>query len=427
MLSTDPSQWSLSAMLAAIKQGEQDTETLINACFDAVDQREAELNAWQFLRSRQQVLQTYRDNRTFYDRSPLKGLPVGIKDIIDTAEMPTELGSPIHRGRRPHDDATCVVRLKQAGAIIMGKTVTTEFAYFKPGDTVNPHDPRRTPGGSSSGSAAAVAAGMVPLALGSQTAASVIRPAAFCGISGYVCTRGELSLRGVQPLAQSLDALGILSRSAQDASLVRTLLLGQSAAAIAPVKPKSVLLCLGSAIGETDPAMTEALIALSRELRVQGIEIQQLHSCDLLKRLVALHHQILAFEARRNLAYEAAHPEQLSEPFRELMVHGDQISYAEYLDALASIRKIGVWLWKQHAEADLILAPSAPGVAPLGTERTGLPHMSRPWQALGLPVINLPGARDSEGLPLGLQLVGRPHDDERLLAVAAWIEHFHHN
>lgn len=422
MLNTNLSQLSLVEMLTAIDAGECSTEALINACYDVIDQREAELGAWQCLRSREQVLAEYRHNQAFYDGSPLKGLPVGIKDIIDTVDMPTEMGSTIHAGRQPVDDATCVVRLKQAGAIVIGKTVTTEFAYFKPGKTVNPHDPRRTPGGSSSGSAAAVAAGMVPVALGSQTAASVIRPAAFCGVNGYVCSRGELSLRGIQPLAQSLDALGILARSSADIGMVRSLLLDQTHNTVQPRAATSVLLCLGNSIGDTDQEIHEAQMTLSHQLKAKGVIVQQLHCCDLLKRLVNLHHRVLAYEARRNLSYEAAHLDQVSKPLQELFELGDQISHEEHLETLDSIRKIGLWLWKQHPDIDVILAPSAPGAAPLGTGSTGQPHMSRPWQALGLPVINVPGMTDKNGMPLGLQLIGRVHDDDRVLAIARWLE-----
>lgn len=181
----------LRQALLAIDQGRCTAEDIINACFDRIEAREDAVGAWAFRLTREEYLQHYRENREFYAASVLKGLPVGVKDIIDTADMPTEMGSAIHQGRQPVDDASCVALIRQAGGMVLGKTVTTEFAYFKPGKTANPRDLERTPGGSSSGSAAAVADWMLPLALGSQTAASVVRPAAYCGVLGYVGSRGS--------------------------------------------------------------------------------------------------------------------------------------------------------------------------------------------------------------------------------------------
>src|SRR5690554_2014153 len=252
---------SLTQALQLIESGQSSTEAILQACLERIEEREPEVGAWQYRLDTRACLELYRANRAFYDNSLLKGLPIGIKDIIDTADMPTEMGSPIHTGRRPVDDASCVALLRQAGGIILGKTVTTEFAYFKPGKTANPRDLTRTPGGSSSGSAAAVADGMVPVALGSQTAASVIRPAAYCGTVGYVGTRGEFSLRGIQPLGQSLDSLGLFSRRVEDIELLRAVLLRQPdpLAVTEPLVPRQVLFCRGDAAGEIDPDMVDAM------------------------------------------------------------------------------------------------------------------------------------------------------------------------
>lgn len=414
----------LRQALSAIERGECSALEIIECCFARIDAREAQVGAWQYRLSRERYLQQYRQDQDFYQQSPLRGLPVGIKDIIDTAEMPTEMGSPLHRGRQPVDDASCVALLRAAGGIVLGKTVTTEFAYFKPGKTANPRDLQRTPGGSSSGSAAAVADAMVPIALGSQTAASVIRPAAYCGTVGYVGSRGEFSLRGVQPLAQSLDSLGLLARRVEDIELVRSLLLRQPQ----PLqltdaqKPKRVLICSGERIGDTDPAMQAAIERVGTLLEAQGVETVQFDDEVQLKQMVEHHQLIMAYEVARNLVYESQHLGALSEPLRELIGLGLAMERDLYLASLRAAVDTCTALWARYTEVDAILAPAAPGVAPLGRDRTGAPHMSRPWQAMGLPVVSLPGLVDEQALPLGVQLIGRPHSDGDLLRIARWLE-----
>ncbi|WP_010323278.1 amidase [Marinobacterium stanieri] len=414
----------LNQALKAIENHECTAPEIIAACYDRIEAREPEVGAWQYNLTREQYLQLYSSNQAFYEQSPLKGLPVGIKDIIDTADMPTEMGSPIHEGRQPVDDASCVALIRQAGGIVLGKTVTTEFAYFKPGKTANPRDLSRTPGGSSSGSAAAVADAMVPVSLGSQTAASVIRPAAYCGAVGYVGTRGTFSLRGVQPLAQSLDSLGLMARRVEDVALMRALLLRDSnpLEAAQMTRPKRVLLALGERIGETDSAMQEALAGLVQRMQEQGVEVVELGQGVRLDEMVAHHQSIMSYEVARNLAIESANPELLSEPLSELIENGLNLSREAYLRSLAIADATAESLWQPHQDADVILAPAAPGVAPEGHGKTGAPHMSRPWQAMGLPVVNVPGLEDEQGLPLGVQLIGRRQSDDTLLGYAGWLE-----
>ncbi|SIQ39470.1 amidase [Marinobacterium stanieri] len=414
----------LKQALQAIENHECTAPEIIAACYDRIEAREPEVGAWQYNLTREQYLQLYCSNQAFYEQSPLKGLPVGIKDIIDTADMPTEMGSPIHEGRQPVDDASCVALIRQAGGIVLGKTVTTEFAYFKPGKTANPRDLSRTPGGSSSGSAAAVADAMVPVSLGSQTAASVIRPAAYCGAVGYVGTRGTFSLRGVQPLAQSLDSLGLMARRVEDVALMRALLLRDSnpLEAAQMTRPKRVLLALGERIGETDSAMQEALAGLVQRMQEQGVEVVELGQGVRLDEMVAHHQSIMSYEVARNLAIESANPELLSEPLSELIENGLNLSREAYLRSLAIADATAESLWQPHQDADVILAPAAPGVAPEGHGKTGAPHMSRPWQAMGLPVVNVPGLEDEQGLPLGVQLIGRRQSDDTLLGYAGWLE-----
>ncbi|RTE65297.1 amidase [Amphritea opalescens] len=417
----DVNQMGLCQMLRAIDEGVCTTEALINACFDRIDARELEVGAWQVQRSREEYLAAYRAQQDFYDASLLKGLPLGVKDIIDTEEMLTEMGSPIHAGRQPIEDASCVALLRAAGGIVLGKTVTTEFAYFKPGKTKNPADLSRTPGGSSSGSAAAIADDMVPMALGSQTAASVIRPAAYCGAIGYVGSRGEFSLRGGQPLAQSLDSLGLFARQIEDVQLLRAILLRQPAS-IAPASaqlPSCVLLCRGESVGEVSPEMqvaTEKAVVL---LQAQGVKVIELDAGERIKEMVTHHINIMAWEVCRNLVMESFHKEQLSGPLAALIEQGLSMDRATYVASLAAVESGREWLWSFAPEADAILTPAAPGIAPLGHEATGAPHMSRPWQAMGLPVINVPGMVDDNGVPLGLQLVGKARQDDTLLTYAS--------
>lgn len=415
---------SLREALSLIETGRYTAVDLLEACLDRIDAREAEVGAWQYRLDRQACLEQYRDNEAFYQNSLLKGLPIGIKDIIDTADMPTEMGSPIHKGRQPVNDASCVTLLRQAGAIILGKTVTTEFAYFKPGKTANPRDLNRTPGGSSSGSAAAVADAMVPAALGSQTAASVIRPAAYCGAVGYVGTRGEFSLRGIQPLGQSLDSLGLFGRRVEDIELLRAILLRQPnpLATTDTLKPSRVMLCRGDAIGETEPDMAAAINRTADILTAQGVELIEPDNSDWLGELVQHHGLIMAYEAARNLAQESGHPDQLSPPLQELIASGLATPHADYLASLQAVERIRDELNQHYPDLDAILAPAAPGVAPEGHAKTGAPHMSRPWQVMGLPVITLPGLTDAQQLPLGIQLIGQAHNDDQLLRVARWLE-----
>ena len=417
-------EMGLCQMLRAIEEGVCTTEAVIHACFDRIEAREPDVGAWQVKRSRDEYLAYYQADKAFFDRSLLKGLPLGVKDIIDTQEMPTEMGSSIHTGRQPIEDATCVTLIRAAGGIVLGKTVTTEFAYFKPGKTKNPADLERTPGGSSSGSAAAIVDNMVPMSLGSQTAASVIRPAAYCGAIGYVGSRGEFSLRGGQPLAQSLDSLGLFARHVEDIQLLRAILLRQPASIkpSAALAPKCVLVCHGELVGDTSPAMENATQKAIEILKAQGVKVIELDADNRIKDMVNHHINIMAWEVCRNLAIESFHQDQLSDPLVALMEQGLTMDRASYLTSLDATQTCRDWLWRYAPEADVILAPAAPDIAPLGHAATGAPHMSRPWQAMGLPVINVPGMTDENGVPLGLQLIGKVREDDDLLSHASWFK-----
>ena len=425
MNSSSLNELGLCQMLALIGQGEVSALDVIHACFDQIEARETNLGAWQTRLSREQYVQQYHEQEDFYRASLLQGLPLAIKDTIDTRQFVTEMGSVIHHGRQPADNASCIEALVAAGAQVLGKTVTTEFAYFKPGKTANPVNLQHTPGGSSSGSAAAVADGMVPMALGSQTAASVIRPAAYCGIVGYVGSKDEYSLRGIQPLAQSLDSLGLFSRRVEDIELLRAILLQQPQTVVNELVPSlKVLVCKGSEVGDCAPEMEQALLQFASQLEQAGAELITLDACDLIRQLVTAHETIMAWEVCRNLYFEAQQAALVSAPLQELFIRGQQMERSEYLAALDKVAKVSHWLLghPEHKKVDIILAPAAPSAAPIGLDRTGKPHMSRAWQVMGLPVVTVPHQVDELGLPLGIQLIGRPRADDQLLAIANWVQ-----
>ncbi|MBY6058748.1 amidase [Leisingera daeponensis] len=401
-----------------------DAHEIVDLCHERITQREEAVGAWQWLRPRDECHAWLRDNADWLRQTPLCGLPVAVKDIIDTADAPTGLGSALHRTRQPSDDAACVSSLRAAGALVLGKTVTTEFAYFSPGKTANPHDLNCTPGGSSSGSAAAVADGMVPVALGSQTAASVIRPASYCGVYGYVATRGLMALRGVQPLAPSFDSLGLLAADPGMLAEVSDVLTG--AAGLKPSRPLdlrdlTLLQVPGTAMGPVSDEMVSAVEALAKRLRRAGALIVPFDDGGALARLVELHGAVMAFEAARNMAWEANQPKAVSPEFADLAACGRGISLAAHAAALEEITRLSASLERLRPASALFLAPAAPGSAPEGLAATGAPHMSRPWQALGLPVISLPAGLCANGRPLGVQLIGRRFGDAALFAAAEQI------
>jgi len=363
--------------------------------------------------------------RPIEERGPLFGLPVGIKDIFDTADLPTAYGSEIYEGHQPCADAASVARLRAAGAIIMGKTVSTEFAYWKAGPTRNPLDLERTPGGSSSGSAAAVADGMVPLAIGSQTAASTIRPAAYCGIVGFKPTRGLISLAGVKALSNSLDTVGVFAADVAGAGLLAGVLTGREklqrpeAANSAPC----LALVASPEWNQVTPAAHNAVQRATDLAAENGAAILTVDEPPVFAGLAGIQTSLMAYEAARELAHERrCHFDRLSQPLRDLLVEGERISAGAYDDACQKRDDSVLALDQLFGDADALLAPSTPGEAPLFEEGTGDPIMSRAWTLLGLPSITLPCGTGESGLPLGLQIAARPHQDERLLTIASWLE-----
>jgi len=354
-------------------------------------------------------------------RSALHGVPFGVKDVIDTAEQPTEYNSPIWRGHRPKADAACVAQLKSAGGVILGKTVTTEFANNHPSQTLNPHNPRHTPGGSSSGSAAAVADGMVPLALGTQTGGSVIRPAAYCGATAIKPSFGSINRAGLKMLSEALDTIGIFSRCAEDLALALSVLTGRMMVEKNNGKPR-IGLCRTPRWSDADQATQANLEAAAKALAKAGASVRDFElptgSVDLFDK----HKHVMAYETARALAWEYVNfPQQLSNNLKTRLDEGWKISRAEYDAMRETARRCRRALAERMRDFDFLLTPSAPSAAPASLASTGDPVFNRAWTLLGVPCVTLPHGAEN-GLPLAVQLVGAQEDDMALIAWAQWAE-----
>jgi Asp-tRNA(Asn)/Glu-tRNA(Gln) amidotransferase A subunit family amidase len=428
----------LSEAAADIREGRITSVELTTDCLARIEEIDAEVQAWAFLDRDHALAQAEAlDLRRREGKAlgTLHGLPIGIKDIFDTGDMPTELGSPLWAGRTPRRDAAVVSRLRSAGAVIMGKTVTTEYAYFHPGKTRNPHDRERTPGGSSSGSAAAVAAYMVPGAIGSQTNGSVIRPAAFCGVVGFKPTHGLIPRTGVLMLSRTLDHVGIFARSAEDAALLAETLVGfdeedadtrplarppfAAVAASEPPLPPRFAFVRSPAWKHAESATQEAFAELVGALGEQASEVELSASFD---HAIDWHRTIMEVEMAHNLHrdYEQGR-DKLSGQLRHLIERGRECKAIDYTRALAGIDPLNAALAAVFDEFDAILTPAAPGEAPRGLVSTGNPVFCTAWTYLGVPAVTLPLLRSEAGLPLGVQLVGRRGNDARLLRTARWL------
>jgi Asp-tRNA(Asn)/Glu-tRNA(Gln) amidotransferase A subunit family amidase len=362
-------------------------------------------------------------------------VPVGIKDIIDTADMPTEDGTPLHAGRTPLADATVVAMLREAGAVILGKTVTTECAYYHPGKTRNPHHPEHTPGGSSSGSAAAVAAGMVPLALGSQTNGSTIRPASYCGVYGFKPTHGLIPRGGILRLSRALDHVGLFARSLEDIALLAAQLAGYDerdpdtrprarppfveTAAQEPPLPPHLAFVRGPVWDRAEQDTREAFDELVSAL---GAQVKEVELPEITGAVLDWHRTLMEAEmaASLDLEWERGR-DQLSEPLRALMERGRAVTALEYQRALARIPILNEGFAELFENFDALLTPAAPGTAPRGLASTGDPSFCSLWTLCGTPAISLPLMRGENGLPLGVQLVGARGGDARLLRTARWL------
>jgi len=407
-----------------IAGGKLGVAEFVDACLARIEARERDVRAWTCLDAEAARVQA-RDCDAKGPRPPLYGVPVGIKDIIDTADMPTAYGSPIYAKHRPAVDADCVARIRAAGGIVLGKTVTTEFAFRHPyGQTRNPHDPRHSPGGSSSGSAAAVADFMVPLALGTQTGGSIIRPASYCGVYGYKPTFDTFSTRGVRPLAPGLDTLGHFARNIDDLTLLASVLSAGLPAELPPWRgaPPRVGLAPMPDWESAEAESINAVRSAAARLEAEDARVTELTPPDRFKQLGAAHKTIMHAEALRELAFEfKQHAEGLSAELMEILQHAAAIPAASYADALGLAQACRGQVEALFAGNDVLLAPSATGEAPAGLGYTGDPVFNAVWTLLHLPCVTIPFAQGPHGLPVGVQLIGRPRRDVQLLSAAKWI------
>jgi len=399
--------------IARLSRRELSASDLVRQCLARIAEREPVVQAWEVVDAEGALAEARRID-ALRERPPLCGVPVGVKDLIDTADLPTAYGSPIHRGHRPARDAGCVRRLRDAGAILLGKTVTTEFAVYSPGKTRNPHDPARTPGGSSSGSAAAVADGMVPVALGSQTAGSVIRPASYCGVIGYKPTHGLLPLEGVHPLAPSLDTLGVFARSLEDLPPVISALSNAPPMTIRSRRPR-LGLCRTEAWPRAAPRTQELVGDAAEALGARDVDLGPAFAG-----LIDAQTAIMGAEAAQMLRAEPEN--ELSAKLREFLREGAAVTEERLATAREQAGRCRRELDRVFDDLDALLTPATTGEAPEGLATTGDPVFCRIWTLLGVPCLSLPVLTGPAGLPIGLQIVGRRDGDQQALRAAAWIE-----
>jgi len=422
---------------AAMAAGEITSEALVRACLGRIAAREDSVGAWAYLDEGLALAQgRAADERRAAGTAPgpLNGLPVGIKDILDTADMPTENGARAHAGRRPAKDSAVVALLRAAGAVILGKTVTTEFALSTPAKTTNPLDRRRTPGGSSSGSAAAVADGMVPLAIGSQTGGSTIRPASFCGVCGFKPSHGAIPRHGMHAISRRLDTVGLFARTVDDLALLAAPLMTHDARdpdsrADGPTMPEGGLNAPAEAprlafvrtpVWErAEPGARVTLESFARRWARLMEEAELPQSFD---SAVETHGAIMGADIAASLAEEyAERRDLLSERLRQRIEKGQRVSPEERARAVEHAAVLDKDLAAFFTRFDAIVTPAAPGEALIGLESTGDSVFCAIWTLLGTPAVSLPLLKGATDMPLGVQLVGPKGEDARLLAIARWL------
>ena len=430
--------------LAALREGRASAEELVQGCLARIRADEARVQAWAFVdetRALEQARHVDRVRRAGGALGPLHGLPVGVKDIIDTADMPTEDGTVLHAGRRPGDDAVVVQRLRSAGAVILGKTVTTELATYAPGKTRNPVDPAHSPGGSSSGSAAAVAAHMVPVAIGTQTNGSVIRPAAYCGVYGYKPTFGLVPRHGVLEQSRPLDQVGFFARSVEDLAIIAEPLMGYDERdpdtrpiarpglrEVALQEPPLPPVFAFTRTPNWDDAEEQTRLAFDEVAQALGERAVAFSVPSMFAAAWQWHATIMEADIARNFhqLYERGR-ERLSESLRGQIERGRRVTAVDYNNAVAKIAATGAAFDEVFDRCDAILTAAAAGPAPRGLGSTGSPAFCTLWTYAGMPAVSLPLLHADNGLPMGIQLVGRRGDDARLLRTARWLAGWVHD
>jgi len=417
-------EWTASDIAAAVNRGELSCETVARACLDRIAARETDVHAWSHC-DPDQAIAAARELDRKGASGPLAGVPFGVKDIIDSADMPTEWGTPIHRGRQPERDASCIALSRKAGGLLLGKTVTTEFANLHPGPTRNPHDLTRTPGGSSSGSAAAVADFMVPIAIGTQTTGSTIRPASFCGVIGYRPTYGDMRLHGVMEASASVDTLGILARTVEDVALYRDVLLGVPPVAVAtPARPPRIGFCRTHGWDALEPSTRNSLEEAAQTLARAGAEVRDVEMPPEFARLNEAHRWITSFEFARTFAWEIEHHwDEISETLRKgRIADGLSCSLETYLGMKALADRCRAAADSVFGDCDVLLTAAAFGEAPIGWNAFVGVSVFQMWTVLHMPSITLPVFKGPNGMPVGAQLVARRQDDRGLFAASRWVQ-----
>ena len=416
-------KYSVIEAAALMASGKLSAVQLAEDCLARIEQREQDVQAWAYIDPQHVLAQAQASDRQ-RRRSPLHGIPVAVKDIIDTSDMPTEYGSPIYAGHRPRTDAACVAMLRNAGALVMGKAVTAEFASQHPGKTRNPHNTAHTPGGSSSGSAAAVADFMVPLALGTQTGGSVIRPSAFCGIVGFKPTFNVINRVGVKPNSESLDTVGILARTVPDAALTFSILTAQDIpdfGAAAMSNPR-IGFYRTPQWRHADRATAEALEAALPRLAKAGARVTEAVLPEIFGDAVAAQGRISDYEFSRALLHERLNfSGKISATLNKKLAQSDKCTAAQYIAARKLLTECRRLLDDAFVDFDILLVPSTPGEAPAGIETTGEAIFNRMWTALHVPAVTVPVFTGPAGLPIGAQLIGPFGMDHKTLVHAEWV------
>jgi amidase len=424
MPETPPNEWSAAEAARAITAGRLTAEALVRAAIDRIEARESVVHAWTALDTDRAIAAARRCDRG-PRQGPLHGVPIGVKDVLATADFPTEMGSPIYAGYRPRADASCVALARAAGAIVLGKTVTCEFAGMAPGPTANPLDPTRTPGGSSSGSAAAVADGMVALAIGTQTGGSVLRPASFCGIVGFKPTFGTFNRKGLKFAAESLDTIGLLTRTLEDAALFADVLVGRRVRPLAaPAAPPRIGLCRTFLWHEKAlPETRECLVEVAARAQAAGADVETFELPAEFSRLDTTREIINNVERARALAWEwAEHRDAMSPQMQRTVEAGLATSDEAYREELSFAKAQRLKLDALLAGFDCLIAPCVNGEAPLGRDTTGDPSLQALWTVLHVPTLSLPAHVGANGLPVGVQIIARRGADRALLACALWLQ-----
>lgn len=417
-----PNELSATEMARRIAAGDTTSEAVVRACLDRIREREDTVHAWAFIDPELAMIRA-RERDAGPVLGPLHGVPVGVKDIIDTFDMPTGMGSPIYEGCRPVSDASCVALMRAAGAVILGKTVTAEFAGMEPGETANPHNPTHTPGGSSSGSAAGVADFMVPAAFGTQTGGSVIRPSSYCGVIGYKPSFDTFNLGGVKPAAQSLDTLGLHARTLDDIDLLTAVLVNRPPAPPqSPASPPAIGLCRTPIWDDAHSETRDAIEDAASRLSAAGASLRDVALPTEFGWLGAARDTINSYERARLMAHEWAQDRaRISEQLRTSIQRGLDMPYAEYVAAIRLMEECRPRLAQAFDGLDALLTPAVDGEAPEGLGYTGNPRFQGMWTMMHVPTLSLPTHTGPSGLPVGIQLVGRHRQDDALFATARWV------